>query len=373
MKKIFFISLAFYLLVAGCKERFDPPLGLATKSLLVVEANLNPQGPASVRLSRTTSVYSSSSIVVENNALVTIEGKDNTVQQMPATGSGNYSLLNPAMIIGNEYRLRIKTAGGDEFLSAYVKAKRTPLLDSITWERTQKGVQISVNTKDPLNSTGYYRWDYVETWELRSVFKSLLIWRNGALRDRNFPAEDVRTCWKNSPSTGIFLANSLRLETDIISKIPIVLIPENNEKLFVRYSIIAKQYALDADAYNFYEILKKNTEDIGTFFGPLPSELKGNINCVNKPGESVIGFVTASEVNEKRIFIDASQVLPWRDLTWCEEYSIANNKDSIQSAIDNGWLPVAYTGNPPNRYIFSLPYCVDCTTRGGVTIRPSFW
>jgi hypothetical protein len=375
MNKISFIASVFILVVIGCKEKYDPPLGSISKPLLVVEANLDPKGPALIRLSRTTAVNSSNTIVAENNAQVVIEGKDNTTQLVPATGNGNYSSSNPLLIIGNEYRLRIKTIGGDEFLSAYVKAKRTPPIDSISWERTNKGVQIFANTRDPLNATNYYRWDYVETWEIHSYYNSIYVYKNRGIRSRIFPQEDISVCWKTSPSTNICLANSLRLQADIISRAPLVFIPEGDEKLFVRYSIIARQYSLDADGYKFYEILKKNTEEIGTFFGPLPSELKGNIQCVNKPDEPVIGFVTASETNEKRIFIDHSQIPnSWSDVTFCPEISVAANPDSLADAAST-LVPYGAGFSPSGslRYFFSTPYCVDCTSRGGVTVKPSFW
>jgi len=374
MKKISFTLLTIALCVAGCKQEYAPALTSETQSLLVVEANLNPLGPATVQLSRTTNVNSSNTVIAENNAQVFIEGKDNSIQAVLENGNGYYDLSNPLMIIGNEYRLRIITTGGDQFLSAYVKAKRTPPIDSISWERTNKGVQIFVNTRDPLNATNYYRWDYVETWEMHSYYYSSYVYENGRMRSRLLPQEDISVCWKTSPSTNIYLANSLRLQSNIISREPLTLIPAGDEKLFVRYSIIARQYSLDADAYKFYEILKKNTEEIGTFFGPLPSELKGNIQCVNKPGQPVIGFVTASEANEKRIFIEHSQVPdPWLDMIVCPEISVPDNPDSLAAA--SSLVPysaiVSQTGSI--RYFFSTPYCVDCRSRGGVTLKPSFW
>lgn len=374
MKKLFISTAMMILFGAGCKEEYIPPVESLQNQLLVVEANLDAGGgPTTVRLSRTTKLNDASLIQVENNATVFVEGKDNTTRTLSFTGSGNYFSPNLNLIINNEYRLRIKTRSGKEYLSDYVKAIYNPPLDSITWERTNEGVQIYVNTNDPTNVAKYFRWDFTETWEIHSFYYSHQIYVSGSIRQRIFPAEDVSVCWKSSPSTQILLANSTRLQSGIISKAPIQFIPVDDEKILIRYSIIAKQYALEKEGYNFFEILKKSTEDIGSFFGPQPSELKGNIKCLTQPDEPVIGFVTASGVTEKRIFISNTEVSPWYKGVYCVEDTIKNNKDSINDAIGGGLVPISFLVPPVNRYTFSTPFCVDCTSRGATNIKPSFW
>lgn len=371
MKNIIIVVLVFFL--AGCRETYDLPTGALQIPLLVVEANLDPgAGATNVRLSRTTRLGDPTLIRVENNAVVTVEGKDNSLRTLNFTGNGNYFSANLSLILNNEYRLRIKSSG-KEYLSDYVKAISNPPLDSISWDRNSDGVQLYLNTNDPANTTKYFRWDYTETWEIHSYFVSTHIFQNGSLRQRNFPAEDVSVCWKNSPSTRILLANSVQLQSGLISKAPVVFIKTGDEKLFFRYSIIAKQYALSKEAYNFFEILKRNSEDIGSFFGPLPSELKGNIQNVNQPNETVIGYVTASAVTEKRIFISRAQVPNWPSFVFCDETRITNNSDSIKNAVISGLVPAYFLGSPPNQYVFSSPFCVDCTTRGATNIKPVFW
>jgi len=373
MKKLFILTAMIILSCAGCKEEYIPPVESLQNQLLVVEANLDAGGgPTNVRLSRTTKLDNASSIQVENNATVSVEGKDNTTRALNFAGNGNYTSPNLNLIINNEYRLRIRTRSGKEYLSDYVKALYNPPLDSISWERTDEGVQIYVNTNDPTNVAKYFRWDFTETWEIHSFYYSTVIYVNGRMRDRVFPAENVSVCWKTSPSTQILLANSIRLQSGIISKAPIQFIPVGDEKLLVRYSIIAKQYALEKEGYNFFEILKRNTENIGSFFGPQPSELKGNIKCLTQPDEPVIGFVTASGVTEKRIFISHAEVAPWHKGVYCLVDTIANNRDSINLAIGIGLVPINYLP-PVNRYTFSTSVCVDCTSRGGTNVKPLFW
>jgi len=356
----------------GCRERYDPPVKSLPNSFLVVEGVLNPgRDSTTIHLTRTFNLDQRAKIKTEDHAQLIVEGKDNTASFLAGTGNGNYVSANLHLVANNGYRLKIKTVDGKEYLSDYVKAKITPAIDSISWKRDDKGVQIYANTNDPLNATNYYRWEYDEAWEIHSHFGTYIIYDNGVIRNRVLPQEAVTVCWKYQSSTDILLANSTRLQSDIISEAPLVLIPAGNEKLSVRYSILVRQYALEEEAYNFFELMKKNTENIGSLFNPQPSEIRGNIHCISDPSEYVVGYVTASTIESKSIFISADEVPQWGFYIFCFTVNVPNNRDSIDYAVNALGLMPAYL-MPPD-IVFSTPQCVDCTTRGGSTIRPVFW
>jgi len=367
MKRIL-IVVVLILALNSCRESYDPEIVSSQSSMLVVEGNLNAGGVTTIRLTKTFKLDDTAKLVTENNAQLTVEGKDNTIQNLVRTTNGNYSAsLN--LLIGSEYRVRIKI-GGKEYLSEYVKIRTTPDIDSISWDRDAEGVTIYANTKDPSGNSRYYLWNYEETWEIRSYFYSYFIYQNGVLRRRNLPAEEVFTCWKTNRSSDILLANSVNLQEDIIYKKPLNFIPENDEKLEIRYSILVKQKALEKSAYDFFEIMKKNTEEIGSFFAPQPSEITGNVLCVSNPAEKVIGYLTASVEKEKRIFI----TIPGWDFNLpCYSIIVPDNKDSIDYYFGvRGFIP--YDENTiPQQYYGGPPQCVDCTKRNGSLVKPSFW
>jgi hypothetical protein len=372
MRKTYYILFALILSFTRCRENYDPPVNSLPDSFLVVEGVLNVGSDSTtIHLTRTFELDQRATVKTENNAHLTVEGKDNTTSFLFGAGKGNYVSANLNLVANREYRLRIKTSDGKEYLSDYVKAKLTPAIDSISWRQDDKGVQIYANTHDPLNDTKYYRWEYEETWEIRSHMSSSIIYENGVIRRRIFPQEDVSVCWKYQSSTDILLANSLRLGSDLISQAPLVLIPDGTEKLGVRYSILVRQYALEEGAYNFFELMKKNTENIGSLFTPQPSELRGNIHCVSNPAEYVVGYVTASTIVAKRIFISAAEVPRWPYIIICPAVSVPSNRDSIDYAVNTLGLMPVYSASTD--YIFSTPECVDCTTRGGSIRRPFFW
>jgi hypothetical protein len=367
---IFFIAGIIFL--AGCKEKYDLPLTSSNQSLLVVEGNLTVGGPTTIRLTKTFRLEDTAKVQPVNGAILRVEGKDNSSQPLASSGNGYYESPGLNLLPGNEYRLRIRTIDGKEYLSDYVRAQLAPAIDSISWRRTAEGVSIFANSHDPSNNTKYYRWEYVETWEYHSPYPPNIIYENDNMRPRVFPQEDVSTCWSTVLSSNILLANSLRLESDVISMAPLLSIPEGNYKISTRYSILVKQYALSREAYRFYELLKENTENLGGFFGPMPSEISGNITCISNPNEIVVGFVTASSVAEQRIFINNAEVAPWAKWPGCLQQEVPYHRDSIRFALAQGMLPVYDQFFPP-KYVFATSMCVDCRERGGVTTRPAFW
>lgn len=369
-----YIGYILILLLAGCKERFAPPAIATATDYLVVEGLINAgQGPTNITLSRTAKLVDSVYFKPEQNAVVTVEGSDNSVYHLQGNGGGLYVaeqlFLNPNVT----YRLHIKTIEGKEYASDYVAVKQTPEIDSISWKQDANGVQIYANTHDPQNNTIYYKWDYWETWEIHSSYPAGYRYvGNGTVLYA--PNQNNEVCWKYDESKNIILGSSARLQSDIIHEGSLLSIPANHEKLGIRYSILVKQYALDKKAYAFYQVMKKNTESLGSIFDPQPSEVSGNIHCLTHPDEPVIGYIQASSISEKRIFIDNHQLKSWVYPLYCDTYLVPNIKDSIDFYFPGMYLPYAaeFGFSGIEAYYSATPECVDCTLRGS-NIKPSYW
>lgn len=166
------------------------------------------------------------------------------------------------------------------------------------------------------------------------------------------------------------------------------------EKIGVKYSIQVKQYALTEDAYNYWTLLKKNTEQLGSIFDSQPSASIGNIHCVNNPTEIVIGYISAGTVTNSRIFISKNQLPNWLTTPFypiCDVDSLdccgpphsmppttneyVNYKSleflgypTIQTPIQ----PAANAAGTQIGWVAAASRCVDCTLRGKST-PPSYW
>jgi len=371
--KFFWVCLVFITGFA-CKEPYKPTIISSSNSYLVIEGVLNAgAGPTGIRLTRTFKLDDTARLRGERNAQVLVEGKDNTTRLLTMNGDGFYTSPNLNLVLNQEYRLRIITANGKEYLSDYVVAKKTPVIDSLGFRQDDKGVQVYVNTHDDSNNTHYYRWDYDETWEIRTYYNSNFKYVNGAVIPR-VPGDEVSICWKYNSSSNILLGSSASLQSDIIYQAPVTFIGNGSEKLAVRYSIFLRQYALDTSGYEFYEMMKKNTENLGTIFDAQPSEIKGNVHCTSDPGELVIGYVSAAVIEEKRFFISANELRGWNFDQDCRKSDIPNHPDSIADAYSGGlsifdaiYAPVI------TRYEVAPIRCVECTARGGSLTKPSYW
>jgi len=374
------------ILIAGCKEKYQLPFTTPDTGYLVVEGVIDI-GPNStiIELSRTNKL-SSTKKLSEKGATVKVEGDDNSSFNLTEISTGRYAAtLNLQSL--KKYRLRIKTLTGKEYLSDFEAVKVTPPIDSIGWQAENNGVQLYINTHDPQNKTIYYQWDYQETWEFHSAFRSVLkfVTKPGpfgtlvadiAYKDPVTHGTDttILTCWRSAASNQIIIGSSVKLSQDIIYK-PFIFIPSDDRRISVLYSIQLKQHALTKPAYEFLEKMKKNTEENGSIFDPQPSQLQGNIHCITDVNEPVVGYVSISSVEEKRLFIDHTQVPFWHYRTPCEEDIVKNNTDSITESWRSGSVPttgLVFIGSFISYFGTTTHDCIDCTL-SGTNVKPAFW
>jgi hypothetical protein len=371
-KALLLITLCFSL---GCKQTYQPPTIANPPDYLVVEGfiNTNPGDSTVFNLSRTvkldTNLYAP-----ETGATVTVEGSDNSSQKLNEIAIGTYRAILPGLNYSTSYRLHIVTASGKQYASDYVTLVPGPPIDSISWRRLENppntGIQIYANTHDPQNATHYYRWDYTETWEFHSPYVANVQYVPG-IGIVPYYNNTTSVCWHTRQATSIVLGTSAQLSQDLIYEAPVVLVPFNSQQITVRYSILVKQYGLTKDAFAWWQLLQKNTEQIGSIFGVQPSANKGNIHCLTDTAEQVLGFVSGGGVRSQRIFITNAQVQPWDYVSGCIDEKIANDPDSLKFWIGIGFLPWASEYPPPIVHM-SYKTCVDCTLTG-TNIRPSFW
>jgi hypothetical protein len=367
-----FCLLFLSLLWGGCKDPYDVKVKNSQKAVLVVEGFLNSGGITTIKLSRSFQLADTSKMIEESGASVVVESRSEK-HQLPETGPGSYaadlSFLDPSQ----EYRLHIN-ASGKEYVSDYIKVQITPPIDSINWARDNRGVTVYANTHDPANRSHYYRYDYIETWEIKARYYANWVFDPAiqTARQRG-PGEEVYQCWKTLSSSSINLATSTALQNDVISEKPLVFITSGDKKLNIRYSILVKQYVLSKEAYEFFQLMKKNTETLGTIFDPQPTQLTGNIHSVNDKDEPVIGFFYGSSEQQKRIFINAAEVPDWGFKENCT--SIKIEPHLLKEYVGSGLYPYDATIVSLRivDYSVSEPVCFDCTVGGGVTARPIFW
>ncbi|HEY4061690.1 MAG TPA: DUF4249 domain-containing protein [Puia sp.] len=363
----------------ACRKDYTPPVLRTNPNLLVVEGVLNAGTGASstFTLTRTQTIGDSlGAYTPETGARLTILSSNGDIYQLREQGNGIYTSLSLLLDKTEKYQLKIVTHDGSQYLSDAVPVTTAPPIDSLTWQQDQSSgnVTVSINTHDPANNSHYYRWFFTETWEYQSALISELIVQNGLLIFTD-SSNQTSTCWRTDSSTDILLGNSTALSQDRINQAPIATIPRAAEKLSVRYSLLASQYILTEQAYRYWSILQKNTQNLGSLFDPQPSQLIGNYHNLTNPNEPVIGYLSASTIGQQRLFIQRNQVGNW-DTTGmtCPLRNIPQNPFNFQlySYSDPSYGPYYFTTFPTGLEI-SFETCLDCRLKGGSTQKPDFW
>lgn len=369
------LSMLGISMMDSCLDPYSIPAALSQVNYLVVEGFLNDvSSPTVIRLSRTIPLASGERRVPEPNAIVEIQDDQGGVFALTETDPGSYSLFSLIINMDRNYRLKIRTSNNKEYMSDFVPFKQTPVIDSVNWSVDGNHLYIYANAHDDNNDTHYYFWNFDETWAYHSAFPSINKFENGQIIDRD---DDIYHCWKTLSSTQIQISTSVKLAQDIISNYTLVIMPLTSEKLQTEYSLMLHQLALTKDAFEYWQQLKKNTENIGTIFGPQPSQILSNIHCTSNPEEPVIGYFSACSIEQKRVFIFRQDLPITRNVTGYE--------DCVQDTLFNAQIPdfrggelITYpisVGMPPVviGYFRSSFFCVDCRFHGGTTVKPDFW
>jgi Domain of unknown function (DUF4249) len=374
----FVLVTGMVLYLADCKQVYVPPAIKANNNYLVVDGiiNIGPGSVTTINLNRTKNLTDSSSVgTPELHAQVTVVGASGVSFALQDTGN-NGIYISPALSLDNsqQYRIAITTSDGRKYQSDLVSGKQTPPIDSISWQEPLD-LTFYVSTHDPSAKTRYYRWDFIETWQHDAPLQTPWGVSNGII----FAVDSTNqkaNCWTTLNSTAVIIDNTNALSQDLVDQYPIYTVGNGSEKLAIKYSILVRQYALTQDAYNYWNLIKKTSQELGTLFDVQPTQLAGNIHCLTNPAEPVIGFMSASTVQQQRLFLYHTQLHNWPVNSpggGCDTTAIPVNPNDfrIYTYPDPYFAPYYFVMLGP--LVLASKSCLDCTLYGGNNIRPPYW
>ncbi len=270
---------------------------------------------------------------------------------------------------GRSYALSIKY-NGKQYVSSSCRLRTAPPVDSLGYEiyereinasgGKEKAIRVALSTLDPQKECHYFRWAYEETWEMHLPFN-------------NLPREK-RYCWKTELSHNILIANTEALSEDRIKDLTLTTFNNSTDRVQFRYSILARQYAVSREEYEFWNSVRIMSENTGGLYDVTPVSVTGNIQCINYPDDIVLGFFSVSGVSQKRIFIKNQLVVPDIYTENCVEDRIGANYGlpglgtiifvlNVFENPDTGALIWEITSNKG---------CTDCANYGSNT-KPGYW
>lgn len=384
VKPSFFIFIVF-LLILSCRKLYEPPAIKGNNHYLAVDGFINTGINVSSTFTLTRSLNLNDSIpkIPELNAQVTIQGSDGNYYILYDTaGTGVYvgSLLNLDSTLN--YQLSIVTNDGNKYISDIVTPKSAPPIDSLTWNLVidpvslQQAVMIYVSSHDTKNNTHYYRWDFLQTYKHISFLETPWGEANGFIYpyDVNY---STHSCWTTVSSTNIILGTSIALSQDVISQALIANIGQNDPTMDIGSSFLVRQYPLTQEAFSYWLTVQKNSQSLGGLFDLQPSQINGNIHCTTNPNIPAFGFISASSVQEQRLYISNKSLPGWQSNPGMTCPTAAILQDQLNLLIynypDTSYGPYHFEGDLIVYLIVAPKKCMDCRYQGGINVKPSFW
>jgi len=376
MRKKNILHFIVLMILASCIDPYNPPIIDNDLQLVVVDGSIDGINSARVRLTYTRSLASEEPSPAITNAVVSIADELGNTTSLSSEGNGNYSTVIGSFVPGTRYRLDFQI-NGKQYQSELVPFKETPEIDSLNYKTDADELTVRVFTHDDSRNSRFYKWGYNETWEYQSPYVASYVVEGGSVRQLG--GDEIKaSCWEDERHRKIIIGTSNRLSTDIISDFPVIAVPRTSIKLTRRYSALVTQQSLTEEAYNYWLNVQKNSENLGGLFDPLPGEVNGNVFCVSRPDEKVIGLFYASTKTQKRIFIERDQLIGYSTYAppACKLDTLLATQIPGSDDRDDLLYAIFQQGGPPVLIGFAFSnekQCYDCLWYGGTTTKPVFW
>jgi len=279
------------------------------------------------------------------------------------------------------------TVDGETYQSDFQPLLTSPEIDEVTWKENESSISIFVTTQAEKDDSRHFMWSFEEDWEfhadvdMRGNDKIKPIYNKAHYPDLTETHNPYLFCWMHDVSRHINLHSSSNLSENLVKDVKLHEISIEDIRISYIYSILVKQWSLTDEAYQYFSTMKQYTEESEGLFTPVLSDLQGNITCLSNPDKRAHGYVLASSVTTKRIFIYEEDFEHMRTLYSNPICSPTPYDTELWGELRSSfpwlspWVIMAKDGSW--RDFDSILYdwdCVDCRhTPGATKKRPDFW
>ena len=392
-------------LLTSCIEEYEIPDALVSgaERPLYIDGHIISGGNSTFFVAQATEIggyktpVKGAEIIIESDTGF----RSDAAEQLPTS---EYVVTTGVLNDAHRYRVVVKV-GDETYASRWQTLQPAVDIDEVGYTEYADRylgpdchLEVWVSASAPDDAPRHYLYTYEENWEIEANDLrdgEILISRVSStpipiyydpeayplLTDDSNP---YVYCWVKRYSTDINLYSTAELSSNSVVRHTVRSINPDDERISRLYAIDVFQSTISDEAYDYYRLMERLTEDTGTLFAPTPQRLRGNVECVSHPQRVVYGYVNASSTSTKRLFIDpvSLQIVPHNYVGWT--YATRNfNTTSLDQWIGNclgamrdGHVVATITDWPDRAsdFIYLLsPTCYSCFARGGTKDKPAWW
>ena len=380
------LVLLFCFIMVACVDEYTIPeeTAIEYETEIVIEGRILAGEESVIHLSYTTPINSEEETTDILNAQVYVIGQNGYRSE-----AAEFDIEDDCYVIDTKtlenntlYAVEV-TIDNDTYQSNFQPLLISPEIDEVTWKENESSISIYVTTLAEQTDPRHYMWSFEEDWEIhaevdmRGNHQIKPVYKKEHYPGLTETHNPYLYCWMHDVSRHINLHSSSNLSENLVKNVKLHEISIEDIRISYIYSILVKQWSLSDEAYHYFSTMKQYTEEDESLFAPILSDFQGNIRCISNPDKRAHGYVLASNVTTKRIFIYEENFKHMRSL-YSEPFCISKGSDQKPWGLDpiEEWLsPWVIMRNQwdgdETLYQWS---CVDCRhTVGATKKRPDFW
>lgn len=316
-----------------------------------------------------------------------VEAEDGTrYEAEEGNGSSSIVIDTRTAPAKGRYRLCVEDLGTSrEYVTSWQEVNPPAEIDDLTyvWDENTMTLCLSAHSEEG----SYFRWAYVEDYKFHADRPKDFIFDYAENKEVELEESDYSTywCWSTNSSREVDLVATTDLEDNRLVAHKFHTFSRGSMRLQTRYRMTIYLSCISADAYRYLDNLKITSDFTGDLFTPLPSDVNGNITCVEDPNEKVIGYVDVCQISTKEFYLDENAYklyAPGRSQPTSFIPIVEWNKNGLnpypldlRDFWDKGFAPVyeGADGEGNSGVVWDYKRCTDCRQSGGVLESPEGW
>lgn len=268
----------------------------------------------------------------------------------------------------------------EQFQSEPLRPLDSPSISEIEYEVHKQDSLISFYiTSEPTREEIYYYWDYEECWEIYTPLRC--DWEYVYSKDTIIKSSvPLYHGWAEKNRHNIVVGTNRDYVDGKMPRQLLYSVSISNDRFQTRYRTKVRQMSISKEEYEYYLTLKKQTDEMGGIFTPMPSDLPSNIYGLS--GNRAIGYIgVRNHVGESVLYVKGGENVgyrKYRPIQTPDPKTIDNC--TYQEIFQMGFRICQYNPNieetPWTKKVqWAKRWCVDCTDPlwSASTKRPSYW